>query len=679
MKLLDFPFIRFTLFLIVGIVIASFFYIPLDYALYSCLGFILLLLLIYLLEKNQFKKTIWFGIVSYLIVICIGILAVNVNNQRLYSSHYSNDISFENNSSRLIQFRIREVLKPTTFHDKYVVDILKIDDKKITGKMLLNIQKDTLSDVLKVDDILLANSSLSEVNKPINPYQFDYSKYLKRQYIDHQLTANYSSLLKVSTKTHTLYGFAANIRATIDENLKRHNFEKDELAIIDALLLGQRKDISQETYNNYVNAGAIHILAVSGLHIGIIFLVLNWLFKPVEWLKHGNYLKMFIIAALLWCFAIIAGLSPSVTRAVSMFTVVAIAMNWKRQTNIYNTLAISMFAILLFTPRFLFEVGFQMSYLAVISIVSIQPLLKKLWYPKNPMVKYFWGIFTVTLAAQIGVVPISLYYFHQFPGLFFISNLIVIPLLTINLCFGIFVIALSLLKLLPQFIADSFGFFIGLMNDFVSWISHQERFIFRDISFGILLLLVSYILIIAIVSYFRKPNFSRLMFALVSILMLQMAFIYENYSNQYNELVVFHKSRFSIIGIKEKSTLTTASNLDSVYLSKENSIRNFKVGSSIRNMEFLELETVYPINEEILLVIDSLGIYNVQSFKPEYLLLRNSPKINLDRLIDSLKPKLIIADGSNYKSYVARWKATSEKQKIPFHSTYEKGAFSVRY
>lgn len=679
MKLLDFTIIKLTFCLIVGIICSYVLTIPFILSLYGVIGFLILLSVIYFISRTQPQKTIWFGTISYLTMVCIGMLLVNVHDQRQFKDHYSNVVSVESDSSRLIKFRIREVLKPTAYHDKYVIDILKIDDLSVSGKLLLNKEKDSLSNGLRVDDILMTTTSLSEVNIPLNPYQFNYNSYLKKQYIDHQLFVENETLLEVSSKSHTFYGHAARIRDKIDEKLKNYHFENDELAIIDALLLGQRKDISQETYNNYVNAGAIHILAVSGLHVGIILLILQSLFRPLERIKYGNYLKMFLIAIFLWGFAIIAGLSPSVTRAVAMFTVVAIGMNLKRPSNIYNTLAVSMFFILLLKPRFLFEVGFQMSYLAVISIVSIQPLIKKLWYPTNKIVRYFWDIFTVTLAAQIGVVPISLFYFHQFPGLFFISNLLVIPMLTLNLCFGIFVIVLALLNFLPQFIADTFGFCVSMMNDFVSWVSHQERFVFRDISFGILFVIVSYIGIIVVVSYFKRPNYRRLVAVLIAVLLLQGAFIFGNYQNRTDEFIVFHKNKFSLIGMKENETLTVATNLDSINNSTDNVIRNYKVGNSIATIEISELQSIYPLKSEKLLVIDSLGIYNVKSFRPEYILLRNSPRINLNRLIDSLNPKLIIVDGSNFKTYAERWKATCEQQKIPFHQTSEKGAFVYRY
>lgn len=679
MKLLDFPIIKLTLFLIVGIALSQILIISLHSLLAVCIGLMMLLLITLLIGKQQLQKTIWFGIITCVTMVFIGMLVVELHDQTGFKNHYSNVESIDTNASHLITFKVREVLKPTVYHDKYVVDILKLDTHSVSGKLLLNIARDSVSKSLDVDDILIASTSFSKINSPLNPSQFDYNRYLKRQYIDHQIFAEHNTLLKVNSQAHTIMGFASRIRSKIDERLKAHRFEPQELAIVDALLLGQRKDISPDTYNNYVNAGAIHILAVSGLHVGIILWILNWIFKPVERLKHGKKLKTILLVFILWSFAIIAGLSPSVTRAVAMFTVIAIAMNWKRPTNIFNTLAVSIFIILLFKPMFLFDVGFQMSYLAVLSIASIQPLLLRLWKPKWKVVNYFWNLICVTVAAQIGVVPISLYYFHQFPGLFFLSNLVILPFLGFILGFGILIIILALLNALPQFMADVFGFCISTMNGFVSWVSHQEGFVFRNISFGIVFVVVSYIVIISTVSYFKKPKYSRLVFALIAILMLQGALLFEDYRTETNEFIVFQKSKFSMLGIKHNKTLTVADNLDSLSREKDNNIRNYKVGNSINTIEDAELQSVYDLKGKKLLIVDSLGVYKVKSFRPDYVLLRNSPKINLTRLIDSLQPKIIIADGSNYKSYMQRWKATCDKQKIPFHQTNEAGAFVFSY
>jgi len=438
MKLLNFTIIKLTLCLILGIVIAHYFKIEFYTVLYSTIGLALCVGVYWLVLKSKISRTSYFGLLVYICMIGVGATAYNIQDETLQEQHYTN-LNTSEALSKSVTFKVRERLKPDLYNDKYIVSLISYHEEKASGKLLINIKRDSLTKGLAVDDVFFTSALLRKVQKPLNPYQFDYNNYLKLRQVYHQIYLEPSDLLLLSNSKTTIYGFADELRTTINTKLISAGFKAGALSIINALLLGQRQDIDKSIYNDYVNSGTIHILAVSGLHVGIILLILNFIFKPLTYLKYGNYLRPVIIVTLLWSFAIIAGLSPSVTRAVAMFSIISIAMHLKRPTNIYNTLVISAFAILLFKPTFLFEVGFQMSYLAVLGIVTVQPIIYKLWKPKYWLIDKPWQIFTVTLAAQAGVVPISLFYFHQFPGLFFISNVVVIPFLGLILGFGLLI------------------------------------------------------------------------------------------------------------------------------------------------------------------------------------------------------------------------------------------------
>ncbi|MCF7567606.1 competence protein ComEC family protein [Sabulilitoribacter arenilitoris] len=679
MKLFNFTIIKLTCFLIIGIIISYFYPIPISLNLYLCFTLLVLLFISILIARKQFIKSIWFGIIAYVLMIFVGVLTTSFHNQKNAWNHYSKCISIEKDSLKTVTFRIREVLKPGNYYDKYVIDVLKINNETVSGKSLLNIQKDSTQSTLKVDEIIVGNLGFQNLIHPLNPHQFDYKKYLEKKYIYHQIFTKNEYLLKLSSDTHTLIGIANDIREYINLKLKPYHFKPDELAIINALLLGQRQDISKEVYTSYTNAGAIHILAVSGLHVGIILLILTQVFKPIERFKHGKLIKAILLVSCLWSFALIAGLSASVTRAVTMFSIVAIAMNLKRPTNVYNTLAISMFVILLFKPLFLFDVGFQLSYLAVFAIVAIDPLLYNLWRPKNWFLDKYWHTLTITVSAQFGIIPISLYYFHQFPGLFFISNLVIIPFLGLILGLGILVILLATINLLPSFFAEFYGYIISGMNSFVAWVSKQETFLLKDIAFNLLYVFVSYLLIITLIKFLKKRSFVNLKLLLIAVLIFQCAFIYTAYKTPTNQFIVFHKSRNTLLGNHTNKNLLVAHDFDSITQSSNKIIRDFTVGNYIKTIKKDTLKSIYILNNKKLLVIDSLGVYNIKSFHPDYVLLRQSPKINLNRLIDSIKPKHIIADGSNYKSYVEGWEAICLKRKLPFHQTSKKGAFIINY
>lgn len=679
MRVLNFTIIKITLCLIIGIAIGYLVNIPIATSLYITFSLLVLLFISFFVARNQFIKTIWFGVLTFLVMISVGVLTTNFHNQKNFLNHYTHQISLEKDSVKTIIFRIREVLKPGNYYDKYVIDLLDVDGSKVIGKSLLNIEKDSLKSTLKVDAIFITKSDFKDLIHPLNPSQFDYKNYLEKKYIYHQLFISNASLFQISSNTHTIFGIANNLREFINKKLDPYNFKPDELAIINALLLGQRQDISEEVYTSYTNAGAIHILAVSGLHVGIILIILSVVFKPLERFKHGKFFKTILLVLILWCFALVAGLSASVTRAVTMFSIVVIALNLKRPTNIYNTLAISMFVILLFKPLFLFDVGFQLSYLAVFAIVAIDPFLYKLWQPKNYIVDKFWHTFTITVSAQFGIIPVSLYYFHQFPGLFFISNLVIIPILGLILGLGILIILLAVLNILPNTLAYGYGYIIDLMNKFVGWVSRQESFLFKDISFSLLYVLVSYFLIVTFIRFIVKRNYRTLRLFLISILVFQLIFIYSEFTKPSEEFIVFHKSRFSLLGNTLNNKIVVASDFDSLTELNNSIIKDYMVGNNLKWITKKEIQSIYQLKDKKILIIDSLGIYNIKSFNPDYILLRQSPKINLNRLIDLLQPKQIIADGSNYKSYSERWETICYKRKTPFHSTNKKGAFIINY
>jgi competence protein ComEC len=403
-------------------------------------------------------------------------------------------------------------------------------------------------------------------------------------------------------------------------------------------------------------------------------LLLNWVLKPVERLPRGKFIKTLLLLALLWGFAILAGLSPSVVRAVSMFSFFAIGIQFKRRSSALNTLFISLLFLLLVNPNFIFQVGFQLSYAAVFTIVLFQPYLFGLFTPRFKAVKYLWGIFTVTIAAQIGVLPLSLFYFHQFPGLFFISNLVILPFLGIILGLGILVMLLALSGLLPSFLTSLYGGIISFLNNFVAYVASKEDFIFQDVSFSILLCIAFYLLILAIIFLCRNINIRNLSFFLLTLIFIKVVLIYEKTSGEFEEIVIFHKSRNTVIGVKKGQNLALYHNLDSS-ASTQNFIRDYKTNLNIRNLKESRLKNVFQLSDKLVLIIDSSGVYELPEFKPDLIILTNSPKVNLDRIIDKFNPEMIIADGSNYPSYILNWKASGLNKKIPFHATSEKGAF----
>jgi competence protein ComEC len=248
-------------------------------------------------------------------------------------------------------------------------------------------------------------------------------------------------------------------------------------------------------------------------------------------------------------------------RAVTMFSFITIGMYMRRETNIYNTLGSSILLILLIRPNFLFDVGFQLSYCAVFSIVTIQPLFAKLWKSSNKIIQYFYDILTVSFAAQIGVLPLSLYYFHQFPGLFFLTNLVVIPLLTLILVCGMIALLFAVMRIPTEIFIHLLSFLVGLMNRYVAFISSFRNFIITGIPFNKLLLFSSLLAFIGMILWFKKPKYNRIVIALICIITFQLSLIGSiAYHKSKNEFIIFQYPKQTILAKKTNNSITLFSN-----------------------------------------------------------------------------------------------------------------------
>lgn len=669
-RLLNFLPTHFTVCLIVGIVI-QFNYKVWTFSLVPTI-LVFLIFLCFLFILKFFKKKQLFSVFSWMFFFLIGLYLVFSQDARNNKNFYGNFLI----ANSIIEVKVKKVLKENRFYHKYITAVTAVGGKVTRGEVLLNVQKDSIKESAKINDIFYFKSNVSSIDSVKNPYQFNYKLYLEKQGVYQQFFLRESSYLYVNSSELSIYKIAENIRTKIERSLVLNGFKGEELGVIKALILGQRSTISKELLNEYTNAGAIHILAVSGLHVGIILLIFSLILKPLEKIKNGIFIKTILIIVMLWCFAVIAGLSASVVRAVTMFTAVAIGMSIKRKTFVIHSLITSMFVLLLVKPLFIFDVGFQLSYLAVFSIVTIQPKLYQIWKPKWKLVDRAWQLFTVSLAAQIGVLPISLFYFHQFPGLFMLSNLVIIPYIGIILMGGILVMLLAILDVLPSLLANLYNMVITLMNDFVGWIALQESFLIKEISFSRSLLITSYIIIFMGISLLERVSFKRWFLFLIAIVSFQVCLLYEKRIVQNTkELIIFNKYRNTIIGINNSGILKINHNLKANEINQSMIIKNYKIGKNIKRVMFKKsIPNILQFKRELILVVDSLGIYKVKNIEKPIVVLVNSPKINLERMITLLNPKLIIADASNYQKQVNKWQLIADKYGVFFKSTRKNGA-----
>ncbi len=673
MNAIQFPLSRVTIAFIFGILVAHFSNLDFIWATLLIATSFVTFCLTYFWTQKQFIQNNLFGFATYFFSFCLGFYSLTTHFSSNQKDNYLNQIrSIE--LPHQVEIVLREKLKSTVYYDRYIGLVNKIDHSNCSGKIIVNFKKNSTRNNLQIGTTLGVISTIIPHKPPLNPNQFDYGKYLSTKSILAQTYVEDSEFKIQPILVKDLFYYSDAIRSKILVGLQEAHFNSVELNVLAALILGQQQDISKDIVLDYQKAGAVHILSVSGLHVGFIVLFLGFILKYLPKTKWVNYFKLAFILVSLWAFAFIAGLSPSVIRSVTMFSFVAIGLHLKRKTNMFHTLLVSLLLILLFEPSFLFDVGFQLSYLALFFILWLQPLLGSIWEPKYKITQYFWDILTVSFAAQIGTLPISIYYFHQFPGLFFITNLVIIPFLSIIMALGLLLMILLLLNLAPFFLVRIVEKSIAFMNFIIQKIAAFDQMVFTEIPFNILMVVSLYLLVIAAVIYFKQPSFRQMVYVCAGVVLIQASFFYTKWRiHNENELIVFNIN---------KSTLFAERKGNKVYLFKDsgtslyNTIQPYLTANFAKVVKENTVPNLMYISNKKIVVIDSAGTYP-KNVNPDILVMRQSPKINLNRVLKTCRPKLIIADASNFKSYSSLWKSTCIKEKIPFQNTYEKGFYKL--
>lgn len=339
------------------------------------------------------------------------------------------------------------------------------------GKVLLYFQKDSTSAKLNYGDELFACSKVQEVKPPSNPDEFDYRQYLQMRGINYECyVLSDSYIVSGDNNSNRLLRFANNSRKKLTALLQQ-KVGGNEAAVASAILLGYRDDLSPSVIQSFVNSGVVHVICVAGLHVGILFLLLSYIIVFPERIKYGKLMSVILILLLLWLYALFTGFATPVLRATIMFSFLTVGKYFRRYTNTINTLAASAFLMLLINPFSLSDAGFQLSYVAVLGIIIVYKPLLNLWNPDAFILKKVWELICVSVAAQIAVFPLSILYFHQFPNYFIISNILVVPLLSVVIFIGIVFFLISWIPFLSTIIAWLLKSTLLCINFIVSGIS----------------------------------------------------------------------------------------------------------------------------------------------------------------------------------------------------------------
>jgi len=547
------PLVRILLPLLTGIVLflRTEFFLSLETILLVSILFLVAGLIIQRFAIHNFRFSNLFGINIMTFLCFAGYLLAQNYHQYEHPNHFKNSLWEDS----MLRIRLIEPVEEKTNSYQIVgrvTHVITQDSlKPVIGRLILWVEKDSIAPGLQYGDIILTNNYYQAVKEPQNPNTFNYKKFLSRQNIFHQSYRRSGEWFHTPTNEgNPLIILALQMRNRALIALENNNIKGKDFAVASALLLGYREFLDEDLQREFTGAGAMHILCVSGLHVGIIFMALSFMFRFLLKLPKGKYIKTFLIVSLIWFYAAITGFSPSVLRASAMFSFVAMGQTFTRSTNIYNTLAASALVLAIADPFIISKIGFQLSYIAVISIVSLQPMFQKQLYFKNKILNGAWAIITVSLAAQIGTGPLSVLYFNQFPNYFLLTNLIVIPLTGLIIQGGIIFFLITPLEFLSVYAGKILSYLILILHKSVGIIEGLPGSTTQNlvITFNEQLLIFIFIIIFSI--FIKKKEPKLIIPTLITILFLITSFAKRAIDERnINRLVVYHVPRSTAIDI----------------------------------------------------------------------------------------------------------------------------------
>lgn len=467
------PLIRPATALISGIMAGSLFNFNLNFLILALLVAVVLLLIASLFYS--FRITLFFGAGIYILFAVAGIWRFQAYNRRP-------ELFTEGKYSATVLEILQE--KPKSYQSVLKISAFFRNDSvfKTNEKVMVYFAKSEKASRLKPGEQIVFDKTPQPVENSIDLNGFDYAGYLERKRIYRQVYLPDSRWIESGMFTHNFLILAERTRLQMLEIFRNQDLGEKELNVLSALTLGYKRGLDPETKRVFSAAGAMHVLAVSGLHVGIVFMILSFFLSFLKKRKRGEIAYLLVMITSLWCFAFLTGLSPSVSRAAAMFTIVVIASVFKKSSNIYQSLVASAFVLLLLNPNNLFEVGFQLSYAAVFGIVFLQPRLNKIFTFRFRVSRYFWALLTTSVAAQIATFPLSAFYFNQFPTFFWVSNLVVIPAAGILIPLGISLLFFGGIPLIAVPLTKITGFVLQLVIQFLETV---EKFPLSVLEFSV--------------------------------------------------------------------------------------------------------------------------------------------------------------------------------------------------
>lgn len=674
---------------IAGIII-GFNYSIASFTYYTIITIAAVLVCIYNFLPTAIQFTIKFinSIALYALVFGCGLLVVhkkNITHQPTVATNY-----YKANTPVWLELTEDISTKTNSYKAEASILYVMVNGSWVntTGKTILYFKKDstTKQPPLSYKQQIITQQQLQPIVNAGNPGGFNYKQYTAFNGIIYQTfipNKNYITIGKPN-----IYG-AEKIIYTLQKNilaiLRKYIPSAKELAIAEALLIGYREDLDRDTVQAYSNTGVVHIIAISGMHLAMIYGLLIFIFsffKPAVWLQ---YTQLIVVIITLWLFTCIAGAAPSILRSAIMFTCIIVGQTFSRQHNIYHTIGLSAFIILTLQPFSLWNVGFQLSYAAVISIVVFNSWIKNWIYSNNKVLQYLWNLCAITLAAQIFTLPLVLYHFHQFPLLFLLTNLVAVPLSGFVLYACIFLLLIAWLPLLAKLVGGIIAWLLWLLNGLVIWVNEIPFAVWPSIQLSIVQATILCIILIALAIWVLHKNYKAAVIAMYAIVAFVLARSIDMVKrNQQHQLIVYNVPKHTAIDIVEGRNYFFIG--DSVLL-QDGFLRNFHIKparilyrttpTKKLNHTAFNYNIIQSPNKKIIVLDKPLQRNKKTTTKIEadIIVITKNPTLYIQQIDEYFSCKQIVVDANNAAWKVKYWKKDAQTLGLPIHYVVEQGAF----
>lgn len=518
---------------------------------------------------------------------------------------------------------------------------------------------------------------LMPFEEPNNPGMFNYPRYLLRHGYTFMGYADARSLSMNPEERRSAAVRVARLKDKIVAVFLQQGVEAGHIGLLQSFFLGDKSELDSDVKRAFMNSGTMHLLAVSGMHVGIIYLLLLILF-PASERKGWRILRFSAILLGLWLYGLLTGLSPSVLRAIIMMTVLEVGRTFQRETSILNLLVVAMFLILLINPFSAFSAGLWLSFSAVAGIVFVYPVLSPLLVFRFPPFQWLWSLMAVSLSAQIGTLPFSLYYFHAFPLYFLLNNLVLVPLLAPVLFLALLILLTSPISFLSAMFAGALNDLLLLIGRYVVFAGQMPHSVLAFIAFDGFDLSMALIMLGIIYLFFSTGRYKVIMYGLVifTIFLSKLVFYNQLYAPR-QELVVFNipAKLLMVAATPSKTLLLVSDNVTAADIGY--------VASGYLSQAGLKPPEVVKVNGSLVLDVDGFlvgVVFDQRSW--------GDPEISLP-LVDALvvagngwppdawpngKPEMVVLSSAAKPYGRKQWRNLSEREGLRFFDVVAEGA-----